>query len=697
MKSQTQPIAAVTRQLVRLVRLAGRAALTLILVVMVVAEVNQPPYFGAAPISFAVPVAYPTGQGPFSITTLDFNGDGVLDLVVPNRDSANLTLFRGVGDGTFAPLPAPLAGGSCPIFAVAGDFNRDGAADLAVINHLCHTLFILPGMGDGTFAAPNIYQTAEEPRGIAVGDFNRDGADDLAIANRLGGTISIFIGRGDGAFRPRVDYPAGLSPHAVVAADFNGDQLPDLAVANTGTNSVTIFQNTGMGGFRSLPDIPAGLGSTALVATDLNRDGRPDLVVADGGQGGVSVLLGDGPFSFASLRFYPTGSSPLEVRSADFNADSYPDVVVVNRNSDNVTVLLGTGDGAFARTTHLNNFATGRTPFDVVTGDFNRDGRIDLATANFVDNTLAILLADEPRFADLGVTVEPSPPMATGVLAGTEVTWVVRVSNNGPDPAVNVEVRNSSPEGMTPLSCVVADGLPCVIDGNQQRVVVPQLAPGATVTISIAERANENVCDGTRLVDTARVTAQTPDPFLENNTAESLVLGRNTPPTIAPLPDLDVINQRPGERSGVAVALPLPVAADNTGGLTVVCQPASGSLFPVGNTRVTCTATDICGLTAMTSFNVRVWDILLVDDYAGHVLLFDSFTGVYLFRRADTGQEYQGRGQITRQGCEIRLSDDKRAEMTYNRCLRRAAGLFRPTGAAPVFRITDRYTASNRL
>ena len=690
MRSQTEPIAVMTGQLVRLGRLAGRAALTLILVVMVVAEVNQPPYFGVAPISFATPVAYPTGLGPFSITTIDFNGDGLLDLVVPNRDSANLTLFRGVGDGTFAPLPEPLAGGSCPFFAVVGDFNRDGVSDLAIINHLCHTLFVALGIGDGTFAAPSIYQTPEEPRGIVVADFNRDGSDDLAIANRLGGTISVLIGRGDGTFRPRVDYPAGLSPHAIVAADFNGDQLPDLAVANTGTNSVTIFQNTGMGGFRSLSDIPAGLGSTALVATDLNRDGRPDLVVADGGQGGVSVLLGDGPFSFASLRFYPTGSSPFEVRSADFNADGNQDVVVVNRNSDNVTVLLGTGDGAFARTTHLNNFATGRTPFDVVTGDFNRDGRIDLATANFVDNTISIQLADEPRFADLVVTVEPSPPLAMGALAGTEITWEVRVSNNGPDPAVNVEVRNSSPEGMTPLSCVVTDGLPCVIEGNQQRVVVPQLAAGATVTITIATRVNENVCDGTRMVDTARVTARTPDPFLENNTAEDLVLGRNTPPTIDPLPDLDIFNQRPGERIGVAVNLPSPMAADNTGGLTVVCQPAAGSIFPVGTTRVTCTATDICGLTATTSFNVRVWDILLVDDYAGHLFLFDSFSGAYLFRRADTGQEYQGRGQVTRRGCEIRLNDDKRAEMTFNRCLRRAAGLFRPTGAAPVFRITDR-------
>jgi uncharacterized repeat protein (TIGR01451 family) len=682
---------------IRLARLLSQAAVTLFLVVIVVADVNRYAYFGVAPVSFAPPVTYPLGpdgKGPFSITPIDFNGDGVLDLVVPNRDSANLIQFRGVGDGTFVREPNPLPGGTCPIFAAVGDFNRDGISDLAVINHLCYTLFVMLGYGDGRFTSPTIQSTGMEPRSITVGDFNRDGSDDLAIVNHMSETISIFTGRGDGTFRPRVDYPAGSSPHAIVSADFNGDQLPDLAVANTGTNSVTLFQNVGMGGFRSLPDIPAGLGSTALVATDLNHDQRPDLVVVDVAQNGVSVLLANGPFSFESLRFYPTGSSPFEVRSADFNSDGHQDVVVANRNSETVSVLLGQGDGSFARTSHLNHLALGRSPFDVTVGDFNRDGRIDLATANFVENSISVLLAEEPRFADVVVSAVPS---ATTVAAGGEITWELQVRNLGPDAAVNVELRNQLPALASLVSCVASDGADCNVVGGEQVVVFPTLAAGGIATVTIVAQAADKICDGDRLVDVARVTARPPDPLIDNNSVESLVEGGNTPPVIAAQPDIDLFNNRPGDRSGIVVDFQLPEVTDNTAGTTVVCRQAPGSIFPVGTTQVVCTATDSCGLTATTTFNVRIWDMLLIDDRSGHVILFDSFTGAYLFRRGDTGQEYPGHGQVTRRGCEVRLTDDKRADVYFNRCLLRAFGIFRPTGSAPVFTINDRYTGNNRL
>lgn len=682
----------------RAARLVAEWGVSLFFVAMATAQVNQYPYFGAAAIWYAPPTAYPVGSGPFSVTPADIDGDGILDLVVPNRDSANLTILRGVGDGTFAATTAPLPAGNCPIFVVASDFNRDSINDLAVINHLCNRLFILLGSGGGAFNSPIIYQTDEEPRSIATGDLNGDGFADLAIANRLSGTVSVFVGRGDGTFLAPVSFSASLNPHAIVVADFNNDQLQDLAVANTGTNSVTLFRNEGVNGgvpgFRSLPDIPAGQGSTALTATDLNGDGRADLVVVDTSANGVSVLLANGPFSFDGARFYATGGSPFQIRSADLNADGRPDVVVANRGSNNVTVLLGNGDGTFARTTHLNSFATGRSPYDVAVGDFNRDGRIDLVTANFVDQSVSVLLAEEPRFADLAVSVRSS---VTTAAAGATVTFDLQVSNLGPDPAQNVALRNILPPKLSILSCVVASGAACSQQGSEQRVAFSSINPGATEMVTIAARAGDDVCDGDRLADLAEVTARTGDPFLENNQAGSTVTGVNTPPVIGSLADISVINNQPGSKAGVVVAYPSPTVSDNTAGVRISCSQPSGSVFPVGITTVTCTATDVCGLTATTRFNVSVWDVLLIDDAMGHLFLFDSFTGNYLFRRGDTGEEYRGRGHVRREPCDIHLADDRRADITYNRCLLLGAGIFRPNGVAPVFRINNRYTGNNKL
>lgn len=682
----------------RLVRTVAEGGLMLVLVVVGAAQVEQASYFGAAPIWYKPQVTYPVGPGPFSVTAVDIDGDRILDLVVPNRDGSSLSVYRGAGDGSFVATSATLPAGNCPIFVAAGDFNLDNTVDLAIINHLCHRLFILLGTGGGAFSSPIVYQTDEEPRSIAVGDLNSDTFPDLAIANRLSSTISIFAGRGDGTFVTPVSLQSSPSPHAITIADFNRDQLPDLAVANTGTNSVTLFRNegalNGVPRFSSLPDIPAGQGSTALTVVDLNLDSKPDLVVVDVAADGVSVLLANGAFSFEGGRFYPTGQGPFGVRSGDLNRDGNPDVVVANQGANSVTVLLGVGDGTFAPTTHLNSFSTGRTPYDVAIGDFNRDGKDDLVTANFEDRTVSVLLAEEPRFADLALSVRSS---RDPVAAGETVTIDVEVRNLGPDAAREVELRHLMSAKLAITSCVATGGVACRQQGTEQQVTFSSINPGETGLLSVTATARDSVCDGETLLNGAEVTALTGDPRRENNRAEITMVGANTAPVIASVPDITVINRQPGSKAGVAVNYAPPTATDNTVGVTVSCRIPSGSVFPVGVTSVTCIATDLCGQTASTTFNVYVWDHLLRDDAMGHVFLFDSFTGNYLFRRGDTGEEYRGRGHVTREACVVHLVDDKRADLTYNRCHSRAIGLIRPNGVAPVFRINDRDTGNNQL
>lgn len=675
-------------------RFLMEAMLAVMLVAMAAGQANQYPYFEVGAIAFAPQERYQVGKGPFSLATLDLNGDGILDLVVPNRDNGNLSILIGRGDGSFELQAEAFPGGNCPIFAAVGDFNLDQKDDLAVINHLCSTLVVFLSAGDGSYSDRLVYPTSAEPRSIVAGDWNGDQVPDLAIANRLAGTISIFPGVGDGTFAPKTDYPASLNPHSIVAGDFNGDGWADLAVANTGTNGVTIFRNLGDGVFSSLPDIPAGMGSTALVAVDLNRDGKLDLVVADVSINSVSVLLGNGDYTFGNLRQYATGGSPFEIRADDFNGDGYPDVVVPNRASNDVIVLLGKGDGTFARTTHLNRFATGTSPYDVVVGDFNLDGKPDLATANFVDNTISVLLNEEPRFADLAVTLDASSATA---LSGSALTYTIEVTNQGPDPSLNVVVSDLLPAQATFVSCGATDGGICGEQDGVRTVFFPALPVGATATITIEARVNDGVCDGDRLVNLVSVTARTGDPVLEDNQAEMTVMGDNLPPEISGPADMMAVAPRAGDKTGPVMYYPAPVATDNTSGLQVTCTHPSGTQFPVGLTKVTCTATDICGLTDSCSFNVMVWDGFLIDDRSGNIFLFDSFTGNYLFKRMDTGQEYRGRGRIFRTRCEIRLQDDYRANIVLNTCFARGSGTVRPLMAGPYFVFQDSYTRNNRF
>ena len=436
------------------VRLLAEGVGVVVLAAMVASQVlaqsDRYPWFEGGAVSFAPQVTYVAGKSPFTVVALDVNEDGRLDLAVPNRDAATVTILLGRDDGTFVPSAVEFPWVDCPIGIGAGDFNLDGHLDLAVINHLCNTVTIVAGRGDGTWLSRVDFQTGAEPRAIAVADFNNDRRPDLAIANRLEGTVSLLFGNGDGSFRPRVDYPAELNPHAVVAGDFNGDGLADLAVASTGTSTVTIYRNRGDGVMAPLPSIAAGSGSTALAALDLNRDGRPDLVVVDVVSDVVSVLPGRGDFTFGERREYAAGDSPIDVRGGDFNGDGNIDVVVADRDPSMVTILLGKGDGTFAATTHLNHFATGLTPYGVAVGDFNRDGRPDIATANFVGTSVSVLLNEEPRFANLRVTQTTS---AASLAAGRTLTLTVRVANSGPDVSRDVRLSDALPAKMTLVSC----------------------------------------------------------------------------------------------------------------------------------------------------------------------------------------------------------------------------------------------------
>jgi hypothetical protein len=94
------------------------------------------------------------------------------------------------------------------------------------------------------------------------------------------------------------------------------------------------------------------------------------------------------PVSFGTKTDFGTGSGPSSVAVGDFNGDGKPDLAVTNASSANVSILLGTGTGSFGTKT---NFGTGSFPASVAVGDFNGDGKLDLAVANASSNTVSIL------------------------------------------------------------------------------------------------------------------------------------------------------------------------------------------------------------------------------------------------------------------------------------------------------------------
>ena len=103
------------------------------------------------------------------------------------------------------------------------------------------------------------------------------------------------------------------------------------------------------------------------------------------------LLLGNDDGSFEAARSFSAGTNPQSVTVGDFNGDGKPDLAVANSGSNNVSVLLGNGDGSFQAP---QNFGTGSSPVSVAVGDFNGDGKFDLAVAN--SGSVSVLINNTP-------------------------------------------------------------------------------------------------------------------------------------------------------------------------------------------------------------------------------------------------------------------------------------------------------------
>jgi len=335
-------------------------------------------------------------NGPSFVTAGDLNRDNEPDLVVANSGSGRLSVVLGNGDGTFQAPRTYAPGNVLSVSALAvGDFTGDGTADVVAANYSADTVTVLRGNGDGTLQSGNGFAAGGGPTSVATGDFNLDGKLDVAVANERDGTIegsstvTVLLGNGDGSLSSPRTIPIGSISWAVASGDLNGDGLPDLAVANTLSTTVSVLLGNGTGTFPSPTTVAVGHGPESLAVGDFNVDGRPDVATTDMTSNVVSVLLATGPGTFGARLPVDAGPGPVGLAVGDFNADGKPDIAVADWGSNDyssttvastVAVLLGVGDGTFQP---AQLYEAGSGPRAVAVGDFNRDGRQDLAVADY--------------------------------------------------------------------------------------------------------------------------------------------------------------------------------------------------------------------------------------------------------------------------------------------------------------------------
>jgi hypothetical protein len=294
---------------------------------------------------------------------------------------------------------------------------------------------VVPALFQPAITAPT---GGNGPFAVTVANLNGDALPDIAVTNFNSGTLSVGLGNGAGNFSPATGSPfaVGASASAVTAADFNNDGLQDIAVADPSDNRVMFFFGSGFGGN------PFNLSSSpfALQAADFNHDGFADVAVGLS-NGQVRVIFGAATFGSFTSSFVASGTGAVTaLATGDYNNDGNGDIAVVRETGSGTTlsIYFGDGHGAFSPGPFISMGATRAT--SMVAGDFRGVGRLDLAIANFTNNTITIVLNDG------GGTFET--PTVMPVLGNP--FWLVAADFNR-DGRVDLIKSNNANNSITPL------------------------------------------------------------------------------------------------------------------------------------------------------------------------------------------------------------------------------------------------------
>lgn len=291
---------------------------------------------------------------------------------------------------SFGPVRFYSAGSGNALAGVAlGDVNGDGRLDVVAANYGANGVAVLLGQAGGGFATLSpLYSTGagSVPNSIALADVNGDGRLDAVTANQRTYSAGVLLGQATGGFAAVSTHSAGPTtmPVTLALGDVNGDGRPDIVTANSFADEVGVLLGQASGGFVPVSAYATGAGSqpASVALGDVNGDGRLDIVTANINNNAAGVLLGQAGGTFAPITTYPSGanSNPNDVVLGDVNGDGRLDIVIANSRTASAGMLLGLASGGFGPVSTY--FTNGNTPLGVALGDVTGDGRLDIVTAN---------------------------------------------------------------------------------------------------------------------------------------------------------------------------------------------------------------------------------------------------------------------------------------------------------------------------
>jgi flagellin-like hook-associated protein FlgL len=250
-------------------------------------------------------------------------------------------------------------------------------------------------IGDGTLQAAVTFTTIDFATIAQSGDFNNDGILDVVDHDT---TLSIRLGTGDATFAApaTINTVGGGGTQAI--GDFNGDGNLDIISTVIASTSNLLSLGNGDGTFSVGVTLVAASPSDFIRTADLTGDGVLDIVMGVQGGAGtseLSVFIGNGNGTFAARVTLASTLDPVGVTIGDFNGDGKQDIAALDMGSPTLSVFFGNGNGTFQAPISTATGATGPNyGFDIQAADVNLDGRADLITSGSSEANISVFLGN---------------------------------------------------------------------------------------------------------------------------------------------------------------------------------------------------------------------------------------------------------------------------------------------------------------
>lgn len=397
--------------------------------------------------AFSTPTFYSSGNFGYGLALGDLDGDGKTDIATTNSGTDAVRVFRNTSTtgtldaNSFAPaVDFPV--GTDPFAVALADVDGDGKLDILATSNLSNIVSIfrnisVPGnLTVGSFEARVDFTTASGPERLACQDLDLDGRNDIVVANNSN-SLSIFRNVGMPGTINSTSFSAPFTiaaqANAFAVSDIDVDGRPDLIVGHSIGNQLGVIRNISTpgslsaGSFAARVDFLSGAWLDHMTIGDLDSDGRPDIVTSSWPGGSFSIHKNTSTpgtidaGSFAPIVTFTGHTEPRGVTITDFDGDGKADLAVANQISGSASIYKNIGTPGTITTASFSprvDFPAGGNSRHILAGDFDGDGKPDLAMTNWSGPPMSVI-----RNTVSGLP----PPTITGFappsgLAGTAVT-----------------------------------------------------------------------------------------------------------------------------------------------------------------------------------------------------------------------------------------------------------------------------------